>query len=128
MPDAAVPGAASGLLLVLCVAALAIWLSNPFAAALLIPALHLWLWVVAPDLRMRRGVALAMLLGGLVAPALVLVYYARSLGVDPFGLAWSGALLVAGGHLSVLTVIEWSVIAGCALSLVLIAARPATPA
>ena len=54
---------------------------------------------------------------------LVLVYYARSLGVDPFGLAWSGALLVAGGHLSVLTVIEWSVVAGCALSLVLIAAR-----
>jgi hypothetical protein len=72
---------------------------------------------------MRRGVALALLLGGLVAPALVLVYYARSLGVDPFGLAWSGALLVAGGHLSVLTVIEWSVVAGCALSLVLIAAR-----
>ena len=123
VPDAAVPGAASGLLLVLCVATLAIWFTNPFAAALLIPALHLWLWVVAPDLRMRRGVALAMLLGGLVAPALVLVYYARSLGVDPFGLAWSGALLVAGGHLSVLTVIEWSVVAGCALSLVLIAAR-----
>jgi hypothetical protein len=54
---------------------------------------------------------------------LVMVYYARSLGVDPFGLAWSGALLVAGGHLSVLAVIEWSVVAGCALSLVLIAAR-----
>jgi hypothetical protein len=123
VPDAVVPGAASGLLLVLCVATLAIWFTNPFAAALLIPALHLWLWVVAPDLRMRRGVALALLLGGLVAPALVLVYYARSLGVDPFGLAWSGALLVAGGHLSVLTVIEWSVVAGCALSLVLIAAR-----
>jgi hypothetical protein len=123
VPDAAVPGAASGLLLVLCVTALAIWLSNPFAAALLIPALHFWMWVVAPDLRMRRGVALALLAGGLAAPALVIVYYARSLGVDPFGLAWSGALLVAGGHLSVLTVIEWSVVAGCALSLVLIAAR-----
>jgi hypothetical protein len=123
VPDTAVPGAASGLLLVLCAATLAIWFSNPFAAALLIPALHLWLWVVAPDLRMRRGVALALLLGGLAAPALVIVYYARSLGVDPLGLAWSGALLVAGGHLSVLTVIEWSVVAGCALSLVLIAAR-----
>jgi hypothetical protein len=123
VPDAAVPGAASGLLIVLCAAALAIWFSNPFAAALLIPALHLWMWVVAPDLRMRRGVALALLAGGLAAPALVIVYYARSLGVDPFGLAWSGVLLVAGGHLSVLTVVEWSVVAGCALSLVLIAAR-----
>lgn len=123
VPDAAVPGAASGLLLVLCVAALAIWVSNPFAAALLIPALHLWLWAAAPDLRLRRGVALALWIGGLVAPALVIVYYARSLGVDPLGLAWSATLLVAGGHLSVLTVVEWSVIAGCALSLVLIAAR-----
>jgi hypothetical protein len=123
VPDAEVPGAASGLLLVLCAAALAIWFSNPFAAALLIPALHLWLWVVAPDLHMRRGVALALLVGGLAAPALVIVYYARSLGVDPFGLAWSAALLVAGGHLGVLTVVAWSVVAGCALSLVLIAAR-----
>ena len=103
VPDAAVPGAASALLLVLCVASLAIWLSNPFAAALLVPALHLWLWIVAPELRLRRGVALALLAGGLAAPALVIVYYARSLGFDPFGLAWSGALLVAGGHLSVLT-------------------------
>jgi hypothetical protein len=68
-------------------------------------------------------VAVALLVGGLAAPALVIVYYVRSLGVDPFGLAWSGALLVAGGHLGVLTVIEWSLVAGCALSLVLIAAR-----
>lgn len=123
VPEAAIPGAASGVLLVLCAASLAIWLSNPFAAALLIPALHLWLWVVAPDLRLRRAVALVLLVGGLVAPVLVIFYYARSLGVDPFGLAWSGALLVAGGHLSVTTVVEWSVVAGCALSVVLIAAR-----
>jgi hypothetical protein len=121
--DSAIPGAASGVLLVLCAAVLAIWFSNPFAAALLIPALHLWLWAVAPDLRLRRGLSLALLAGGLAAPVLVIVYYARSLGVDPFGLAWSGALLVAGGHLSVTTVIEWSVVAGCALSVVLIAAR-----
>ena len=87
----------------LCAASLAIWFSNPFAAALLIPALHLWLWVVAPDLRLRRAVALALLVGGLAAPVLVIVYYARSLGRRPVGLAWSGALLVAGGHLSVLT-------------------------
>jgi hypothetical protein len=65
---------------------------------------------------------------GLAAPALVIAYYARSLGVDPFGLAWSGVLLVAGGHLGLLTVVEWSVVAGCAFSLVLIAARSAREA
>jgi peptidase M28-like protein len=128
VPDSATPGAASGLLLVLCAASLAIWASNPFAAALLIPALHFWMWVVAPDLRLRRALALALLVAGLAAPALVIAYYARSLGVDPFGLAWSGVLLVAGGHLGLLTVVEWSVVAGCAFSLVLIAARSAREA
>jgi hypothetical protein len=128
VPDSATPGAASGLLLVLCAASLAIWASNPFAAALLIPALHFWMWVVAPDLRLRRALALALLVAGLAAPALVIAYYARSLGVDPFGLAWSGVLLVAGGHLGLLAVVEWSVVAGCAFSLVLIAARSAREA
>jgi hypothetical protein len=117
------PGAASGLLLVLCAATLAIWTANPFAAALLVPALHLWLWAVGPDMRLRRSLALALLAGGLVAPALVIIYYARSLGVDPIGLAWSGVLLVAGGHVSLISAIEWSVVAGCALGIVLIAAR-----
>jgi hypothetical protein len=123
VPDAAIPGAASGLLVVLCAASLAIWASNPFAAALLIPALHFWLWVVAPDLRLRRTLALALLVGGLAAPVLVIVYYARSLGLDPVGVAWSGVLLIAGGHLGVLTAVLWSVVAGCAISLVLISAR-----
>jgi hypothetical protein len=53
----------------------------------------------------------------------VIIYYARSLGVDPVGLAWSGVLLVAGGHVSLLSALEWSVVAGCALGIVLIAAR-----
>jgi hypothetical protein len=74
-------------------------------------------------MRLRRSLALALLAGGLVAPALVIIYYARSLGVDPIGLAWSGVLLVAGGHVSLISAIEWSVVAGCALGIVLIAAR-----
>jgi hypothetical protein len=117
------PGAASGLLLVLCVATLAIWTANPFAAALLIPALHLWLWVVGPDMRLRRSLALALVAGGVAAPLLVIIYYGRSLGLDPVGLAWSGVLLVAGGHVSLISAVEWSVVAGCALGIVLIAAR-----
>ena len=32
-----------------------IWVTNPFAAALLIPALHIWLFALAPELRMPRG-------------------------------------------------------------------------
>jgi hypothetical protein len=126
--DEAAPGAAAGLLLVLCAVTLAIWLTNPFAAALLVPALHFWLWVVAPDLRFRRVVAFALIVGGFVAPALVIAYYALVLGLDPGGLAWSAVLLVAGGHIGVLVALEWSVVLGCALSLLLIAPRSARKA
>jgi hypothetical protein len=123
--DEAAPGAAAGLLLVLCAVTLAIWLTNPFAAALLVPALHLWLWVVAPDLRLRRAIAFALIVGGFVAPALVIAYYALVLGLDPVGLAWSAVLLVAGGRVGLLAALEWSVVLGCALSLLLIAPRTA---
>src|SRR5205823_176611 len=46
-------GAAAAFLLVLCTVALVIWVENPFAAALLVPALHCWLWIVAPETRLR---------------------------------------------------------------------------
>jgi hypothetical protein len=125
VPERSAPGAGAGLMLVLCAVTLAIWLSNPFAAALLVPALHLWLLIVAPDLQLRRPVALALLLAGLAAPGLVIAYYALVLGLDPVGLAWNGVLLVAGGHVSVLAAVEWSIVLGCALSLVPIGARSA---
>ena len=55
----ATPGAAAALLLVMCLAALAIWVTNPFAAALVVPALHLWMWVVDPDVRLHPAGALS---------------------------------------------------------------------
>ena len=56
--------------------------------------------------------ALALLLGGLVPPVLVVVYYARIAGLSVrSALAWNGGAAVAGGHVSVLAVIEWSVVA-----------------
>src|SRR5207244_832347 len=42
--DPASPGAAAAFLLVLSAAALVIWVENPFAAGLIVPALHLWMW------------------------------------------------------------------------------------
>jgi hypothetical protein len=119
------PGAGAALLVVLCVATLVIWAGNPFAAALLVPALHLWTWVLDPDLPLPRPVAIAFLAVGLAPPALVLVYYAVALGLGPIGLAWNGLLLVAGGHLGALAVIEWSVLLGCAISVASIAVRKA---
>jgi hypothetical protein len=126
--EQAAPGAGAGLMAVLCIVALVMWVSNPYAAALLIPALHLWLLIVAPDLRLRRPVALALLLAGVAAPALVIAYYALVLGLDPVGVGWNGVLLIAGGQVSLLAAVEWSIVLGCAISLVLIGARSARPA
>jgi hypothetical protein len=39
--------------------------------------------------------------------------------------AWTGLLLVAGGGLGIATLLEWSIVAGCAVSVGLIATRAA---
>jgi hypothetical protein len=111
------PGGAIGVLVALCAAALVIWLSNPFAAALLIPALHLWTWMLDPELRLRRVVAPVLVLIGLVPAVLVGLYYALTIGYSPLGLIWSGVLMVAGAHIGVVTALEWCLVAGCTVSI-----------
>lgn len=116
-------GAAAGTLLVMCLTTLIIWTRNPVAAALVIPALHLWMWVVDPDLRLPRALVVTMVLLGLVPPLLVVVYYAQALGLGPAGVAWNGLLLVAGGHIGVAVAVEWSLLLGCLASVISIAMR-----
>ncbi len=116
-------GAGAAVLLVICVAALAIWLANPFAAALMIPALHLWMWVVDPDVRIPRSLAAVMILIGLAPPLLVVVYYAHALGLSPVDVIWNGALLIAGGQLGILAAVQWSVVLGCVASVAVILRR-----
>ena len=118
-------GGAAAVLLVMCAISLAIWATNPFAAALIVPALHLWMWVVAPEVRLRIPVAITLLLVGLAPVALVILYYANQFGLGPLGVAWTGVLLIANGGLGVPALLEWSVVAGCAVSVAVIAARAA---
>ena len=118
-------GAAIAVTLVMCAATLAIWVGNPFAAALVVPALNLWMWVIAPDVRMARPIRIALLLVGIAPPLLIAIYYAVTLGEGPIGLAWTGVLMLAGGQLSPLLVLEWSLLLGCATSAVTIALRAA---
>jgi hypothetical protein len=102
--------------------ALIIWLSNPFAAALLVPALHLWMWAVGPEPRARRAILAGLVVAGLAAPALVLAYWVLSLGLTPAGAAWSLVLMIAGGYVGLLTAVLCSIFAGCAISAALIVA------
>ena len=116
-------GPAIALVTVLCVLALIVWLANPFAALLLVPGLHLWMWIASGEKRLPRPVLCVLLAGGLALPALVALYYAIALGTGPVGLAWSWVLLLAGGAVHWTTAVEWSVFAGCAVSVVAIVLR-----
>jgi hypothetical protein len=111
--DPATPGAAAAVLLVLCAVALVIWIVNPYTALLLIPALHLWLLAIAPEVRLHPFAALAMFCAGLLPPLLIAYAYARQFGLDPLELAWTGLLLVAGGTVGPLAGLLWAVLLGC---------------
>ncbi|HEY6397349.1 MAG TPA: hypothetical protein VIX82_07840, partial [Solirubrobacteraceae bacterium] len=113
-------GATAALLAVLCAVSLVVWATNPFAALLLVPALHLWMWAVAPAVRPPRAVIALLALAGIAAPAVAAVYCASALGVGPIGLVWSFATLLAGGGIGILGALELSVVLGCLMSFVVI--------
>ena len=81
-----------------CALARRVWVRNPYAAALLVPAAHLLLAVVAPEVRLRRALAVALVVVAALRPFLLVACRspgARALGRLDFG--WFCLLLVAGG-------------------------------
>jgi hypothetical protein len=123
-------GIVAAVLLVMCAVTMAIWLANPFAALLAIPALHLWLAAISPDLRLHLPVRMGLLALGLAPIAAVVIYFGVSLGYGPLELAWSAVLLLAGHAVGLLAVLEWSVFLGCGVvvtSVLLLASRQPRP-
>ena len=116
--------AGPALLLIASLVALALWWRNPYAAALLVPALHLWVWVVDPEARVPRPVKLLLVIIGLVPPALVIGYYVHAFGLSATGVLWNGALLIAGGQLGLAAALAWSVVLGCLAGAFVIAVVP----
>jgi hypothetical protein len=98
--SAAAGGLASATGLVINGLAAVVWVANPYAAALLLPAAHLWLLAGSPSSRLRGMAAAIAVVGGLLLPALAAFHYARALGLDPLELAWLAALISADGHIS----------------------------
>lgn len=113
--SASITGSAVALALVLTAAALALWLINPFAAAMLLPPLHLWVLAAQVKVPARRLVLPLMIAAGLAGPALVIVYYllAFDLGV---GAANYFGLLFAGRAVGPFQALIACVVAGCFLS------------
>ncbi len=121
--DPSEPGAGIVVVLVALALAAVIWVSNPYAAALFIPALHIWLFALAPEFRMRSTLGLAVVALGLLPVALVAIGLASSLGLGLVDSAWELLLLSAGGHISAASLLLWSLFGGCAAAALLIAAR-----
>lgn len=123
-------GAGLAVLLVLIALALIVWVFNPFACLLIVPALHLWLLAVSPTLRSRehgRALALGAILAGVLPLALLLVVYAHELGLGPTQLAESVVLAFVGGQIGAFGALLWSVALGCLLAVTL-RAMAAVPA
>jgi len=119
--DPEAPAAGVVVMLVAVAATIVVWVANPYAAAPLVPALHLWLFGLAAELRMRRVARLALVSLGIVPVLVTAVVVARALGLGPIDAAWELLLVVAGGHVSIVGVLVWSVLAGCAAAALTIA-------
>lgn len=117
------PASGIGVALVLALVTFAVWIRNPFAAAFLVPAAHLWLLAAAaePGAR-RRGAALAVA-GGLVPLALAIGAYGLALHAGPVALAWLALVSVGGGHVGVMGALLGSLALGCGASALVVALR-----
>jgi hypothetical protein len=121
--DPAEPGAGLVVVLVAVAATICLWVANPYAAALVIPALHVWLFALAPGSRLRRAPGVLLVALGVLPLALAAVGLAGSLGLGFVDAVWEGLQLAAGGHISALSLLLWSVLAGCGASALLVAGR-----
>ena len=95
------PGAGVALALAIATGSLLLWLVNPFAGLLAVPAAHLWMLTVltrpAPGRRLR-AVLIAV---GLAPGVLVAVYYLFALSLDPLHGAWYLLMLVTGNSVGI---------------------------
>ncbi|MGI8803408.1 MAG: hypothetical protein ACR2KV_14790 [Solirubrobacteraceae bacterium] len=113
-------GSAAALVLALSGVVLLTWWANPFAALLGILPLHLWLLATALDPPPPRSLGVALVaISVLPVVAVVLLYCAR-LGLGPAAFAWTGLLLVAGGHVGPVSLLLWSIAGGGAVAAVMI--------
>src|SRR5215212_8133913 len=123
------PGAAVALALVAAAAALVLWLANPYAGLLAVPAAHLWLLVLLAGGRPKRRVRAALLALGALPALLVTVYYMAALAMDPLSAAWYLLLLVTGHTVGLLTALVGCVMLGALCgSIELVYRTPAEPA
>jgi Peptidase family M28 len=116
-------GAGAALLVMWCALAGVLWVTNPYAAALMVPGAHVLLAVVSPEVRLRRGLAVGLIVLAAVPFALVDLSIAGQLGLSPGDFAWFCTLLVAGGIVGPLGWAIWSLVLVCLVAALMLALR-----
>jgi hypothetical protein len=106
------PGAGVALALVAAVAALLLWLANPYAGLLTVPAAHLWLVVLLAGLQPSRRVRGLLLALGALPALLVATYYWFALSMDPLSGTWYLLMLLTGHTIGLLTALVGCVMLG----------------
>jgi hypothetical protein len=127
-PDASLrrpvePGAAVALALVLSASALILWLVNPYAGLLAVPAAHLWTIVVLTRPVPGRRTRVVMIALGILPSLLVALYYLAELSMDPLEGMWYLLLLVTGHTVGFMTSLVACVMLGVLCGTIEVAAR-----
>jgi hypothetical protein len=117
------PAAGVAVSVILSVVGIAMWLINPFATVLIVPALHVWMWLGCVQAPIPRVLKLAGVVLGAVAPALAVLYYALTLKLSPVGVLWNGVLMIASGQIGLASVLLWSMVLGCFAGMLVLAVR-----
>jgi len=107
-PDPALeetPDLGGGVALGLAIAAgsLLLWLVNPYAGLLAVPAAHLWMLLALTRPLPARRVRLVLIAVGALPPLLVAVYMLFALSLDPLSGVWYLLMLVTGQSVGIVT-------------------------
>jgi hypothetical protein len=96
-------GAGVALGLTIAAGSVLMWLVNPYAGLLTVPAAHLWMLLALTRPLPARRVRAVLIAVGLAPAVLVAVYYMFALSVDPLSGLWYLLMLVTGQSVGILT-------------------------
>jgi hypothetical protein len=99
------PDLGAGVVLGLTIAAgsVLLWLANPYAGLLTVPAAHLWMLLALTRPLPNRRVRAALIAVGVAPALLVAIYYMFALSVDPLSGLWYLLMLVTGHSVGIVT-------------------------
>ncbi|HEX6652173.1 MAG TPA: hypothetical protein VF072_05480 [Thermoleophilaceae bacterium] len=96
-------GAGVALALTIAAASILLWLVDPYAGLLAVPAAHLWMLLALTRPLPDRRVRAALIAVGVLPALIVAIYYMFALSVDPLSGLWYLLMLVTGQSVGLLT-------------------------